>query len=128
MNIIQIEGNAEGAMNLKGSITGEWREPNIALTTIIKNGCFRGFQFENLKSELLWDIATNQIEINELTIDLGNQNNITVKGNIPITNFIDTGTEEINLTAHYRDVPLNLEMKIDKANLNLLKVFWPKTF
>ena len=128
MNIIQIEGNAEGAMNLKGSITGEWREPNIVLTTIIKNGCFRGFQFENLKSELLWDIATDQKEINELTIDLGNQNNITVKGNIPITNFIDTGTEEINLTAHYRDVPLNLEMKMDKANLNLLKVFWPKTF
>lgn len=128
MNIIQIEGDAEGAMNLKGSITGEWGEPNIVLTTIIKNGCFRGFQFENLKSELLWDIVTDQIEINELTIDLGNQNNITVKGNIPITNFIDTGTEEINLTAHYRDVPLNLEMKMDKANLNLLKVFWPKTF
>lgn len=128
MNIIQIEGNAKGAMNLKGSITGERGRPNIALTALIKNGCFRGFQFENLKSELLWNVATDQIEVNELTIGLGNQNNITVKGNIPITNFIDTETEEINLTESYRDVPLNLEMKMGRANLNLLKVFWPKTF
>ncbi len=125
---LAIDEEIKGIMDIKGFCIGTLEQPIISIIAKIKEGYFREFHYENLHSELIWSSLTNQIEIKELTIDLEEKYQITARGNIPAESFIFPKKEELELAPTYSGIPLDFQINMEKADLNLLKVFWKDTF
>jgi hypothetical protein len=128
ISLVQIEEQIKGIMDIKGLCTGSLEQPNISITAQIKQGSFREFNFQNLQSELRWDSLTNLLEIKELTIALEKEYQITARGTIPVESLTYTKGGELDLPPSYPDIPLDFQINMEKADLNVLKVFWQDTF
>lgn len=127
-SLMQLEEEIKGIMNIKGMVSGTIEQPEIAVSAQIREGYFREFKFENLSSELVWNSLINLISIKELTIVLEEEYQITAKGNIPVKSFLYTFEEDLDSMPVYSDIPLNFEINMNRADLNLLKIFWKDTF
>ena len=130
-NLMQIEENIEGIINIEGNCTGTVEQPQISVIAQVNKGYFRTFQFENLLGNLYWDSKKNEIEVLELTITLEEDNLIQAKGNLPLDVF--SFEEEIDIEENISDmasneIPLDFQINMQKARLNLLKIFWKEAF
>jgi hypothetical protein len=131
MNLAQIDEVIKGIVDINGSCQGTIDQPNISLKAQIKKGYFREVQFENLQGELYWQSKTNQLEVKELVIALEKEYQIYAHGNIPLDSFLfDRQKEEIDLDLEsaYPEIPLDFQIKMKHADLNLLRLFWKDTF
>jgi len=130
MNLAQIDEVIRGIVDINGSCKGTLDQPSISLKAQIKKGYFREVQFEDLQSELYWNSKTNQLEIKKLAIALEKEYQIYAQGNIPLDGFLADRQEEIDLDLEsaYPEIPLNFQIKMEHADLNLLRLFWKDTF
>lgn len=133
MNLAQIDESGQGIMDIEGSFGGTIQQPQITMTANIKEGHIREFQFKNFVSDLYWNSQRNELEIKELNIDLEDNNHIKARGNLPLSIFTDKEIDEMELESNILDIntqviPLDFQINMDKANLNLLRLFWKDSF
>ncbi len=131
MSLVQIDEVMQGIMNIEGSCRGTIDQPQISMTAQIERGYFREFKFEDLQSNFHWDSQKNEIEIRKLVIGLEEDYQIQAKGNLPLGAFI-TGekkeTEPDISDTVYQEIPLDFQINMEKADLNLLRLFWKDAF
>ncbi len=128
MGLAQIDETMKGILNIEGSFKGTINQPRVFMTSQIKQGYFRGFQFENLQSDIHWDSKTNEIEVRKLAIALESDYEIQAKGNFPLGVFFPKEQQEIITEISYPEIPLDFQITMEKANLNILRLFWKDTF
>ncbi len=131
MNLAQIDEEIQGIMDIEGFFSGTIEQPQVSMTAQIKKGYFREFQFEELLGNFHWNSQKNEIEIRELDIALEDDNHIQAKGNLPLDVFmlreereIESGVSDIV----YQEIPLDFQINMKKADLNLLRLFWKEAF
>ena len=128
ITLIAIDEDLKGIMDIEGLCSGTLQQPTISIIAKIEEGYFREFNFENLESELICNSMTNQIEVKKFNIALEEQYQITAQGNIPMRSLTFIMEEELDLTPAYSDIPLDFQISMEKADLNIIKVFWQDTF
>ncbi len=128
IGLVQIDEAMRGIMNIKGSCQGTFDQLLVSMNVQVKQGYFREFQFEDLQSDLQWNSRTNIIEIKELAIALEEDYQIQAKGNFPLGAIFDGENEETVLEINYQEIPLDFEIRMDRADLNLLRLFWKDGF
>ena len=133
MNLAQIDESVQGIMDIEGFFSGTIKQPQIAMTANIKEGYIREFQFKNFVSDLYWNSQRKELEIRELNIDLEDDNHIKARGNLPISIFTDKEIDEVELESDISDfstqvIPLDFQINMEKADMNLLKLFWKDAF
>jgi S1-C subfamily serine protease len=128
IGLIAIDEEIKGIMDIKGLCSGTLEQPTISIIAKIEEGYFRKFNYENLESELIWDSMINQIEVKKLAIALEEKYQITAQGNIPTKSLAFTMKEELDLSPDYSDIPLDFQINMERADLNIIKVFWQDTF
>jgi len=128
MSLVQIDETIRGIMNIEGFCEGTIDHPQISMIAQIEKGNFRDFQFENLQSDLHWDSEKNEIEIRQLVIDLEKDYQIQAEGNLPLDILIFGEEQEIRTDINYLEIPLDFQIRMERADLNILRLFWKDTF
>lgn len=131
INLISIDEDVQGIVDIDGSLTGNIDQPQVSMNIQIKKGYFREFNFKNLLGNFLWDSQMNEIEIEKLNILLEEDNQIQAKGNLPLDVF--TKKEKDESESDFSEIiiqefPLDFQINMEKANLNLLRLFIPDYF
>ncbi len=128
MNLIQIDETMRGIINIDGLLAGTISKPQVSMAAEIKEGNFREFQFEDLQSDITWDSETNEIEIRKLEIALENDYQIQANGNLPLDTLLPRERKDLSLDDDYQEIPLDFQIMMDNADLNILKLFWKDGF
>ena len=128
ITLVAADEDIKGIMDIEGLCSGTLQQPTISIIAKIEEGYFRKFNYENLDSELIWDSMTNRIEVKKFTIALEEKYQITAQGNIPMKGLSFTMKEELDITPAYSDIPLDFQISMERADLNIIKVFWQDTF
>jgi len=126
-NLVQIDETINGIMNIEGFLKGPLEKPQLSMTAGVKKGNFREFHFENLQSDIAWDSKTNEIKIRKLEIDLEENYQIQAKGNLPLSAFA-FGEQGADIDTAYLEIPLDFQVNMDSANLDIVKLFWKEDF
>jgi autotransporter translocation and assembly factor TamB len=126
-NLVQIDETVRGIMDVEGSFEGTIKQPQISMTANIEKGNIREFQFNNLVGNLYWNSQKNEIEITELNVNLGENNHIRAQGNLPFSIFKNKERDEM-LDINSQVIPLDFQINMEKADLNLLRLFWKDAF
>ena len=127
MSLAQIDEVMRGVINIEGLCKGTISQPDVSITTQIKEGYFREFQFKDLQSTLYWGSTSNILEINKFIITLEEDYLIEAKGNLPLDAFA-LRKEEISPTAPGLDIPLDFQIKMEKTDMKVLRLFWKDVF
>jgi len=127
MNLVKIDETVTGIMNIEGLLKGTLQEPQISMTAGVGKGSFREFHFENLQSDITWDSKTNEMKIRTLEIDLEQNYQIQANGNLPLSAFNFREQDSDNETA-YLEMPLDFQVNMDSANLDIVKLLWKEEF
>jgi len=131
MNLAQIDEEIQGIMDIEGFCSGTIDQPQISMTAQIEKGYFREFQFEDFLGNFLWNSQKNEIEIRKLDIALEDDNHIQAKGNLPLDVFMLREEPEIESEVSeivYQEIPLDFQINMKQADLNLLRLFWKEAF
>lgn len=128
MSLAQIDEIMRGIININGSCKGTISQPEVSITAQIKEGYFREFQFADLQSDFYWDSKSNVIEINKFVIALEQDYQIQAKGNLPLDVFALTKQKETVPETFGQDIPLDFQIKMEKTDMKILRLFWKDVF
>ncbi|MDD4363426.1 MAG: translocation/assembly module TamB domain-containing protein, partial [Atribacterota bacterium] len=127
LQLIDTQETANGIMDIEGTLKGILTQPEILIVARMQEGDFREFKFVDLHADFYWNSQNRNLEVRDFILSLEEEYQIVAQGNLPLDSFfIEDRVSAIPSSG--LDFPLDFQIKMEQADLNILNLFWKDIF